>query len=90
MLVCDKRDRATTLSSLNIHVFRSFTKNFCLKESEVWQKVTSNKIIVMLATHALPSSILSRPVALVHYYVTKEVINSNNNSLLIPLSHPKG
>ena len=53
------------------NVFWSFTKNFCLKASEV----TSNKIIIMLVTQDLPSSFLSRPVAYkVHYYVTKEVI----------------
>ena len=33
------------------------------KESEVWRKVVSNKIIVTLVTQDLPSSLLSRPVA---------------------------
>ena len=84
-LVCDKRDRATTnylvvkiksWSSLNINVFWSFTKNICLKASEV----TSNKIIVMLVTQDLPSSFHSRPVALVHYYVPKRWLNTPNES----------
>ena len=35
----------------------------CLKESEVWRKVISNKIIVTLVTQGLPSSFLPRPVA---------------------------
>ena len=38
-------------------------KKICLKESEVWQKVISSKIIVTLVTQGLPSSFLSRPVA---------------------------
>ena len=29
-------------------------KKICLKESEVWRKVASNKIIVTLATQGLP------------------------------------
>ena len=31
-----------------------FTKKICLKEGEVWRKVISNKIIVMLVTQGLP------------------------------------
>ena len=38
-------------------------KKICLKESEVWRKVVSNKIIVTLVTQGLPSSFLYRPVA---------------------------
>ena len=39
-------------------------KKICLKESEVWQKVISSKIIVgALVTQGLPSSFLSRRVA---------------------------
>ena len=33
-----------------------------LKESEVWRKVISNKIIVTLVTQGLPSSFVSCPV----------------------------
>ena len=40
-----------------------FYKKICLKECEVWQKVFSNKIVVMLVIQGLPSSFLSRPVA---------------------------
>ena len=38
-------------------------KNICSKESEAWQQVVSNKIIVTLVTQGLPSSFLSRSVA---------------------------
>ena len=34
-------------------------KKICLKESEVWQKVISNKITVTLVTQGLQSSFLS-------------------------------
>ena len=44
---------------------------FCLKENEVWRKVVSNKIIVTLVTQGLPSSLLSRPVALLHYGIVE-------------------
>ena len=63
----DERDKAITC------VFcRDLDKHQCslvlykkifLKESEVWQKVISSKIIVTLVTQGLPSSFLSRPVA---------------------------
>ena len=66
-LLCDKRDRAITyvfcrefLSSFNIYVF--ICKKICLKESEVWRKVISNKIIVMLVTQRLPSFCVSSPI----------------------------
>ena len=54
-------------NSLNVDVFCS-SKNTseCLKECEVWRKVSSNKIIVTLVTQGLPSSFLTRPVAQVH------------------------
>ena len=39
-------------------------KKICLKESEVWPKVVSDKITVTNVTRGLPSSFLSRPVAL--------------------------
>ena len=55
--MCDKRDLHLTL------MFSGFYKNICLKESEVWRKVISNKNIVTLVTDGLPSSFLSRPVA---------------------------
>ena len=55
--MCDKRDLHLTL------MFSGFYKNICLKESEVWRKVISNKNIVTLVTDGLPSSLLSRPVA---------------------------
>ena len=41
-------------NSLNIDVFLIFYKKICLKESEVWRKVFSNKIIVTLVTQGLP------------------------------------
>ena len=41
-------------NSLNIDVFLIGYKNICLKESEVWRKVFSNKIIVTLVAQGLP------------------------------------
>ena len=49
----DKRDKAITL----------FYKKSCLKGSENWRKVFSNKIIVALVTLALLTYLLFRPVA---------------------------
>ena len=67
MFVCDKRDTAITcMLCRDLHLallFSCFYKKICLKESEVWRKVISNKIIVTLVTQGLPSSSLSRPVA---------------------------
>ena len=52
--VC-KHDRAITgmfCHDLQLHLcFLVFYKKVCLKESEVWQKVISNKIIVVNACH---------------------------------------
>ena len=60
LLVCDKRDRAITcVFCRDLHLklkFPGLYKNICLKESEVWRKVVSNKIIVTLVTQGLPSS----------------------------------
>ena len=54
-VVRDKRDRAITCMfchDLQLHLcFLVFYKKICLKESEVWQKVISNKIIVVNACH---------------------------------------
>ena len=54
--MCDKRDRAITCMFCHdlqiLHLcFLVFYKKVCLKESEVWQKVISNKIIVVNACH---------------------------------------
>ena len=53
--LCDKRDRAITCMfchDLQLHLcFLVFYKKVCLKESEVWQKVISNKIIAVNACH---------------------------------------
>ena len=67
-LVSDKRDRPirTCVFCRDLHLtllFSALYKNICFKESEVWRKVISNKIIVTLVTQGLPSSFLSRPVA---------------------------
>ena len=66
-LLYDKRDRAITCvfcRDLQLNqCFLVLYKKICLKESEVWRKVVSNKIIVTLVTQGLPSSFLSRPVA---------------------------
>ena len=63
----DKRDRAITcVFCRDLHLtimFSGLYKKICLKESEVWRKVISNKIIVTLVTQGLPSSFLFRPVA---------------------------
>ena len=62
----DKRDRAITcVLCRDPHLtlmFSGLSKNICLKESEVWRKVISNKIIVSLVTQGFPSSFLSRLV----------------------------
>jgi len=64
--VRDKRDRAIMcVFCHDLHLtlmFPGLDEMICLKESEVWQRVISNKIIVMLVTQGLPSSFLSRPV----------------------------
>ena len=63
----DKRDRAITcVFCRDLHLtimFSGLYKKICLKESEVWRKVISNKISVTLVTQGLPSSFLFRPVA---------------------------
>ena len=63
----DKRDRAITcVFCRDLHLtimFSGLYKNICLKESEFWQNVISNKIIVILVTQGLPSSFLFLPVA---------------------------
>ena len=74
--MCDKHDRAITCvfcsaDSLLTSMFSGPKKKICYKESEVWRKVVSNKIIVTLVTQGLPSSLLSRPVALLHYYIVE-------------------
>ena len=68
--MCDKRDRAITCVvcrdlhlTLMFSVFSALCKHICLKESEVWHKVISNKIVVTLVTQGLPSSFLYRAVA---------------------------
>ena len=67
MFVCDKRDRAITcVFCRDLHLALMFCcvyKKICLKESDVWRKVISNKIVVTVVTQGLPSSFLSRPVA---------------------------
>ena len=64
--VCDKRDRVITcVSCRDPHLTLTFSglyKNICLKESEVWREVISNKSIVTLVTQGLLSSFLSRTV----------------------------
>ena len=63
----DKRDRAITcVFCRDLHLtimFSGLYKKICLKESEVWRKVISNKISVTLVTQGLTSSFLFRPVA---------------------------
>ena len=67
MFLCDKRDRAITcVFCRDLHLALMFScvyKKICLKESDVWRKVISNKIVVTVVTQDLPSSFLSRPVA---------------------------
>ena len=67
MFVRDKRDRAITcMLCRDLHLglmFCGFYKRICLKESDVWRKVISSKIIVTVVTQGLTSSLLSRPVA---------------------------
>lgn len=63
-LVFDKRDTAITSAFYcDLHLTLMFLvvyKKSCVKDSEVWQRVFSNKIIV---TQGFPSSFLSHPVA---------------------------
>ena len=67
MFVCDKRDRAITcMLCRDLHsalMFSGFYKKICLKESDGWRKVISNKFVVTVVAQGLPSSFLSRPVA---------------------------
>ena len=50
MFVCDKRDRAITcMLCRDLHsalMFSGFYKKICLKESDGWRKVISNKFVV--------------------------------------------
>ena len=66
MLVHDKCDRPIMcVFCCDLHLtlmFSGLYKKICLKESEVWRKVISNKIIATLVTQGLPSSFLPRPV----------------------------
>ena len=66
MFVRDKLDRAITCMlcrDLNLALmFSYFYKKICLKESDVWRKRFSNKIVVTVVTQGLPSCFL-RPVA---------------------------
>ena len=65
--MCEKRDMAITFEFCrDLHLtlmFSSLYKKIRLKESEVWRKVISNKIIITLAMQGFSSSFLSRPVA---------------------------
>ena len=67
MFVCDKLDRAITcILCHDLHLalmFSCFYKKICLKESDVWRKVISNKIVVTAVTQGLLSSFLTSPVA---------------------------
>ena len=62
MFVRDKRDRAITcMLCRDLHLglmFCGFYKKICLKESDVWRKVISNKIVVTVCR------LLSSPVLL--------------------------
>ena len=51
------------ISSLKIIMFSGLRKNICLKESEDWCKVISNKIFVTFVTQGLPSFFPARRVA---------------------------
>ena len=66
MFVCDKLDRAITcMLCRDLHValmFSCFYKKICLKESDVWRKVISNKIVVTVLTQGC--RLLSSPVLL--------------------------
>ena len=57
--VCDKHDRGITsviVVILNWHYcVLVLYENICSKEGEVWQKMFSNKIFLMLVTQGLPS-----------------------------------
>ena len=58
--MCDKRDKAITsmlCRDLRLALmFSGLYKTICLKESEVWRNVISNKIVVTVVTQGLRSS----------------------------------
>ena len=64
--LCDKRDRAITcVLCRDPHLtlmFSGLCRNICLKESEVWRKVFSNKIVTLVTQvcHLLSSPVLLR------------------------------
>ena len=64
--MCDKRDRTITyVFCRDLHLtlmFSGLLHKICLKESEVWRNVISNKIVTIV-TQGLPSSSLSLSVA---------------------------
>ena len=69
MFVRDKRDRAITcMLCRDLHLglmFCGFYKKICLKESDVWRKVISNKIVVTVCR------LLSSPVLLRKFTIEK-------------------
>ena len=76
MLVCDKHDRAVTYVLCRGPRLTLMLSGLCkknpLKESEVWRKVISNKIIVTLVTQGcrlLSSSVLLRKFTTVGRYM---------------------
>ena len=62
MFVCDKRDRAITcMLCRDLHsalIFSGFYKKICLKESDGWRKVISNKFIVTVEGNKILSSLV--------------------------------
>ena len=62
MFVCDKRDRAITcMLCRDLHsalMFSGFYKKICLKESDGWRKVISNKFIVTVEGNKILSSLV--------------------------------
>ena len=66
MFVCDKRDRAITcMLCRDLHsalMFSGFYKKICLKESDGWRKVISNKLLSRLSHKVC--RLLSSPVLL--------------------------
>ena len=81
MFVCDKLDRAITcMLCRDLHLalmFSCFYKKICLKESEVWRKVISTKLLSRLShkvCRLLSSPVLLRKFTNV-FCVTQSYIN---------------
>ena len=79
--VCDKHDRGITCMIVVILTWHYCVlvlyENICSKEGEVWQKIISNKIFVMLVTQGLPSFFALLSTLLLHIQRAKKVLSDS-------------